>query len=319
MAMPMTVSIALCTYNGEKFLREQLASLMSQSLAPNEVVIADDGSKDATLQIIEDFSRNAPFAVRLLHGRVGGPTQNFERAMIATTGDIVLLCDQDDIWHTSKVAEFAATFHADPSLVCVLCDANLVDSAGHSLRKTLWQSIGFEESARRRFVSGDHGEFLLKRTIAFGLTMGLRRPVIDHLSPVPMPFGHDNFASLIAAAMGGVTLIPHTLLDYRQHGRQVSGAKTTRFGRRPSQYSLEPNASSYQAALERIQMIPVELRSNQYATLSDALSRKVDHLRFRENLSVNRLERAKGIFREFSHGHYEEFSNGLRSAVKDFL
>lgn len=316
----MTVSIALCTYNGEKFLREQLASLLNQTVLPDEVIIADDGSYDSTLQIVEEFSRNAPFRVRLLEGRVGGPTQNFERAMVATTGEIVLLCDQDDIWHRSKVEEFDATFRATPSLMCVLCDANLVDSMGHSLKKTLWQSIGFAESKRGRFICGDYSDFLLKRTIAFGLTMGLRRSVIDHLSPIPMPFGHDNFSIFLAAAMGEIGLINHSLLDYRQHAKQVSGAQIWKFRTKAKRnVAIVPTAHSFEAAEARLLTLPESIRGPHFDRLIGMLEAKANHLEFREHLDENRMTRLAAIHTEWAKGGYQKYSNGLLSVLKDLF
>lgn len=92
-----TISTAMCTYNGEKYLREQLESIARQTLLPNELVVCDDCSSDETVEIIQDFSRNAPFSVRLMINENNlGFAKNFEKAITLCSGEIIVLSDQDD-------------------------------------------------------------------------------------------------------------------------------------------------------------------------------------------------------------------------------
>src|SRR5437773_2588198 len=94
-----TISIAMATYNGAKFIREQLASLAAQTRLPHEIVVSDDCSTDATVSIIEDFAATVAFPVRLHRNPTNiGVARNFERALRACSGGIVFICDQDDFW-----------------------------------------------------------------------------------------------------------------------------------------------------------------------------------------------------------------------------
>jgi len=99
------LSIALATYNGERYIGEQLDSILRQTRLPDELVVFDDASVDATQAIVLDFARHAPFPVRFQVNSVRlGSTRNFEMAIRACGGDIIFLCDQDDVWYPDKIA-----------------------------------------------------------------------------------------------------------------------------------------------------------------------------------------------------------------------
>ena len=102
--MTATVSIALCTYNGEKFLDLQLESLRHQTVAPDELIVCDDASSDRSVEIVEAFARRVSFPVRLFrNARNLGYVKNFEQAISHCTQDLVFLCDQDDLWDARKI------------------------------------------------------------------------------------------------------------------------------------------------------------------------------------------------------------------------
>src|SRR5215467_4239016 len=105
------LSVALCTYNGSRFLQEQLGSIGSQSRPPDELVICDDGSSDDTVDIIKRFALNAPFPVKLeVNASNLGSTKNFELAVSLCCGDVIALSDQDDVWDATKLAKIERVF-----------------------------------------------------------------------------------------------------------------------------------------------------------------------------------------------------------------
>src|SRR3989339_673267 len=100
----MNISIAMCTYNGEKYIEQQLNSFLTQTILPNELVICDDCSKDKTIEILQEFSKKAKFPVRIyLNEKNLGSTKNFEKAIGLSKGDIIFCSDQDDVWHNQKI------------------------------------------------------------------------------------------------------------------------------------------------------------------------------------------------------------------------
>ena len=98
MSRHLTISIALATYNGERYIEKQLDSIAQQTRLPNELIIFDDASNDTTADIIRNFSQNVPFLVRLdINQERLGSTRNFEKAIRVCNSDIIFLCDQDDV------------------------------------------------------------------------------------------------------------------------------------------------------------------------------------------------------------------------------
>ncbi len=305
----LTVSITLATFNGGRYIATQLQSLARQTCAPVELVIADDGSTDDTVAIIRDFARTTSIPVRIV-GTTGGngPTRNFERAMMEARGDVVMCCDQDDVWHPYKIERMLQAFN--PMTTLVFCDANLVDENLIPLGKTLWERLNFEAN---RF---NPIEYLGKRTIAFGLTMAYRNsPALRNLVfPIPMPFGHDNFVALVAACMGEIKIVPMPLLDYRQHSGQVSG---TMGKKTPLQVSITPCGSSFDALVTRIGSLATTAEGR---ALVQYCAKKANHLYMREQLTQTPyLARLIPIAKATVNGDYQKFSNGSRSLFSDLI
>ena len=128
--MPERVSVALCTHNGEEHLPEQLRSILAQTRPVDEIVLSDDASTDRTRAILEEFRAAAPAGTRVIvlhNGEPLGVTGNFEKAVRATSGDIVLLCDQDDVWAEDKVASLVRIL--DRQTPQVLIEARIVEAS----------------------------------------------------------------------------------------------------------------------------------------------------------------------------------------------
>src|SRR5579884_3482594 len=119
----------MATYNGDRFLREQLDSIAAQTRAPHELVVSDDGSTDRTLEIVREFSASAPFPVKLLQDeRRLNYRLNFRRAAQNCSGDLIAFSDQDDVWQTDKLEKMARAF-ADPAILLAYHNA-IVSSEG---------------------------------------------------------------------------------------------------------------------------------------------------------------------------------------------
>src|SRR6267154_3101567 len=123
------LSIAMCTYNGAAYLSEQFESLATQTRVPDELVVCDDSSTDNhTREMVAAFARRAPFAVRLFVNKQNlGSKRSFELAIRRCRGEIIFLCDQDDVWREDKLAVIERTFSSSPQTGLVFSDAELVD------------------------------------------------------------------------------------------------------------------------------------------------------------------------------------------------
>ncbi len=220
----MNISVAMCTYNGELFLEEQLASLRDQTLQPAELIVCDDGSTDRTPAIVEAFAPTAPFPIHLVRNPTNlGSTGNFEQAIRLCRGEAIALCDQDDRWLPEKLARCAAAFEADPAVAGVFSNALLMDEAGARLPGDLWQRVGFDTAAQQEFLQ-DAPSYLARRDTVTGTAFAFRTAAIQQLLPLPPEWIHDGWIAFLLASLAKLRFLPEPLLIYRLHHRQQVGA-----------------------------------------------------------------------------------------------
>lgn len=207
---PPTISIAMATYNGGRFLPEQLRSLAQQALRPNELVVTDDGSTDGTPDLIEAFGASAPFLVRVHRNSERlGVLRNFEKALSLCSGDIIFLSDQDDVWLPDKIKTVVAEFEAHPEALVILNDKIITDENLVPSGSTMLTNI-------RGFGSPD-GNFVAGCCAAF------RRQWLDFTLPIPEgPPAHDSWLLGLAHRLGKVRIIEQPLQYYRRHAKNAS-------------------------------------------------------------------------------------------------
>lgn len=215
-AAPPLVSVAMCTWNGERWLDAQLESILSSIAPGDELVVVDDASSDGTwarLRAIDDPR------VRLLRNDANlGVRASFDRALGATRGAIVLLADQDDVWEPRKRDAMVEAFAADPAVTAVVSDATLIDGDGAWIGESFMATRGgFDGSLAGTFV----------RSRFLGCAMGVRRRVLELALPIPAraPM-HDMWLGAIAAAIGRVAYVDRPLLRYRRHGGNASPSRS---------------------------------------------------------------------------------------------
>jgi len=210
-------SVVLASYRGEKYIGQQLDSILPQLAAEDELIISDDASEDCTLQIVAD--RHDP-RIRVLANRDRvGYIANFQRAIEISRGDRIFFSDQDDVWLPNKVAilESAMRVHA-----CVASDAMVVDHELHPLHPSY-----FERRGTRSFSSL---AIYLKPPI-IGSTLACRRDYLQGLLPFPRGVPHDFWLTLNAAHDGALGIVKTPLILYRRHASAFSVSATN--NRRP--------------------------------------------------------------------------------------
>lgn len=198
----------MATCNGERHLAAQLESVLAQLDAGDELVIADDCSTDGTLAVIKEC---ADRRIRVLTGeRRLGVVANFERALAAARGDIVFLCDQDDVWLPNKRAVFVEAL-ADADLV--VFDCRVTDADCNELAPSFFALRGSGPGLLRN----------LWRNSFLGCCMAFRRSLLARALPFPagLPM-HDTWLGLVASATGRVLFVPEVTLLYRRHGANAS-------------------------------------------------------------------------------------------------
>ena len=221
----MNVSIAMCTFNGERFLEEQLASLREQTLVPGELIVCDDGSTDRTFAILEGFRATAPFPVRLHRNSARlGSTRNFAQAIARCEGEVIALCDQDDRWAPQKLARSVQALAADDGLGGVFSNASLMDTDGDPVPGDLWSRVHFDAGGQRAFArSGPL--YLVRHDTVTGAAFVFRARRREQLLPIPETWVHDGWIAFLLAARTRLQPLPEHLLTYRLHTQQQVGAK----------------------------------------------------------------------------------------------
>jgi glycosyltransferase involved in cell wall biosynthesis len=200
----------MATYNGADYVLAQLQSFVDQTHQPDEVVITDDRSSDNTVALIEQFAKTAPFDVRVsVNDKNLRYACNFNAALLGTSGDLVFLSDQDDVWFTEKIAHMVSLAEKNPDYFIYMNDALLTDGDLNSVNLTKYgqiKSAGFSDES---FV--------------MGCCCAIRREFLDFVLPIPSNIkAHDVWLVGIADGLG-LKLIDNTVLQYyRRHGKNES-------------------------------------------------------------------------------------------------
>jgi len=215
----MTISVAMATYNGDRFIREQLESLAAQTRLPDELVVSDDGSTDRTLGIVEEFAHTAPFPVRVYRNvRKLGYGDNFLKAAELCSSDWIAFCDQDDVWLPQKLAT------VERYLTWPGRDVLLVAHSATVADENLIPTVARQPDIRRLRVCG--ASDLPAGWYVAGLALTFRADLVRALSPwnrgpdggIPsMPLAHDVWICRLARILGDVVLLPDSLCLYRRH------------------------------------------------------------------------------------------------------
>ncbi|TAN03660.1 MAG: glycosyltransferase family 2 protein [Rhodanobacteraceae bacterium] len=323
--MPLSTSVVLCTCNGARYLRAQWDSLLAQTRLPDEIVVRDDASSDATPALLDDLARAATtrgVSLRLSRNpRNLGYVANFEAALRDATGEVLLLCDQDDVWHSDKLAVLAEQFERRRSLLLLCTDARRVDAAGEPLQRSLFQSLKLTHVELRRIHAGQGFEVLLRRSLATGATVALRRSLLADALPFPQGWVHDEWLAIMAAARGGFDCMELSLVDYRQHATNQIGMPDRGLAakwhdlRRPRAALIEGLIARNETLLQRLQSLGNAVPAIHAVQTLD----KLHHLRVRSAVHGPPWKRLGRVLRESLNGHYRVHGTGWRSALRDLL
>lgn len=219
------ISVALCTYNGEKYIREQLDSILSQTMPVDEIIIRDDCSMDSTCVILEDYAFQYPQIDFKRNQTNKGFVKNFENAIIDCRGDFIFLSDQDDIWMPDKV-ETLVKFLKKSGMYGVYTDGALIDQNGKSLDETLFSRLLLMPYIEHNLL--DKYEFeitCLNHNHVTGATLAITKKAKDIILPfrtTPL-FLHDMWIAFKLSSLNKLGRIDNQLISYRLHDGQGCG------------------------------------------------------------------------------------------------
>jgi glycosyltransferase involved in cell wall biosynthesis len=224
----MKTSVAMCTYNGEKFIKIQIESILNQSLPIDEIVICDDGSNDKTIEIIKQFQLEYPNKITLHKNQINlGSNKNFEKAISLCNGDYIFLSDQDDIWKMNKVEKIIEYFSKNESAEAVFSNAELTNDNNKKFTSiSLWDSKGFMENQLSKPIDLYH-HIKFKSNVVTGSTLCIKQEIKNLILPIPdiQKFYHDEWIAIIIASRRKLEYLTDELISYRIHSEQQIGAK----------------------------------------------------------------------------------------------
>lgn len=305
----MRISIAMATYNGGRFLQEQLDSFLAQSRLPDELIVTDDGSTDDTVKILRRFAKAAPFKVRVERNpKQLGAHRNFERALSLCTGDIVLLSDQDDIWYAEKIETVVDAF--DPEALALYHDEHLFEESG------LMSDTFMKRAARIGW-----GQDMLTA----GNCTVLRREALKWVLPFPEQTFFDDWINLVMHRLGARQILATPLQKWRRHGGNGSSPAVAEPSPKRKFVVTDPRPSwttqknVLGLTLVRIAETFGEMDPKRKSAVIKALMADITRLEKRiEVVSNSKLTRWAKVGKLWSEGFYRPYS-GWKSAMKDAL
>ncbi|GLX77579.1 glycosyl transferase [Thalassotalea insulae] len=325
----MDISIALATFNGEAYIRQQLLSIVEQNVKPDEIVVCDDNSADKTVEIVLSIAKkfkDINFIVRVNETNLGY-SQNFSKALELCSGEIIFLADQDDVWYENKIEHIIRLFqnHQEKSLIIhdlMFCDGLLTQQGQTKLQ-------------RLKKVSNPMDTYVV------GMATAVRRDFLQLCLPIPdfSFISHDAWLHHCAAIYNQKLILDEVLADYRRHEnnatKEVSINSANKMGpldyfylkldKRQQQLNLNKRKQFVSVLLQWLNQNNAEVIKNcildeKYVLTEIAkLNDEIVHLNFRLfALKQNFLYKNLLIFSNYFHGRYKHF-NGIKSAFKDIL
>lgn len=321
----MEVSIALTTYNGEKYLQQQLESILSQTILPDEVVIKDDNSSDSTISILEKFKKDSPFHVTIEQNKDNlGSIKNFEEAIKKCTGKIILLSDQDDIWEANRIETSINLLESNPDYGFLFSNALLIDEQNKIIDGNLWESVGFTESKQHSFSNIElQATELRSLNIVTGATLAFRSDLKKYFLPFPKELKnyrrhHDGWIAIRLSLLGFYGLhCSHPLIRYRKHNNQQVGISA---GNTPiiNKLRLIDPRESIKSELSLINLFLNQ--ENFDRPIDDNIKIRIYQLNSRlEILNQDRFKRIFHIVEKYRRKDYFSYKYPSLSAIKDFL
>lgn len=209
------VSVVMAAYNGEKYIREQLLSVLKQLSENDEVIISDDNPYTGTYEAVKGFIESDG-RIRYIKGPGKGVIKNFENAISAAEGDYIFLCDQDDVWLDGKVS--AVCEELKKGAVVVMHDAIVTDENLNPVKQSFFEAMGSGTGIVKNIIKNTY----------IGCCMAFSKSLKPFILPFPddLPM-HDQWIGLAGEKAGRAALIKEPLIYYRRHSGAVTGGRTS--------------------------------------------------------------------------------------------
>ncbi len=313
-------SVALCMYNGEKYIQDQLNSILNQTIPPSEIIICDDGSTDKGINIARKLLEGSKVKYKIITNAVNiGVANNFLKAIKQCSYEYIFTADQDDLWREDKASIALKAFEANPSVLLFFSNGDLVDAENHYLGRTIWDSIGISKD----FLIGCKWfDYMLPKHIVTGATLAIKKELVNDIDSIPEGFLHDDWLAWKAAILGAIYASPERLIRYRQHVSNVVGMKTNYLTEKMRHWL------GYLGNMQKVREKRVERFTTLGEGFNDILSyeqkRKFDScLQFWNEASLlnsmSKLKAVRWIIKNQRKGNYNLYYNGSKGVIRDII
>lgn len=215
--MSVRASVAMCTYNGERFLKEQIDSILTCMGKDDELVISDDGSTDHTMDIVKEYAEKDNRIIIFIN-KEHGVVHNFNNCISCCRGKYIFLCDQDDVWLENKINKMVVVFK-NKKADLVIHDGYHTDSTLRIISDTLFQSSHVSRNPFVNFISGTY----------WGCCMAFLSDMKKYIIPLPRGISHDLWIGVLIGSIGKVELLNEILIHHRIHDNNVTRHTTSLF------------------------------------------------------------------------------------------
>lgn len=262
----MLISVAVATYNGEMFIRNQMDSILSQTYSDLEVVVCDDCSTDGTINILEDYA-SKDSRIKIFKNDCNlGFKKNFEKAISLCRGEYIALCDQDDVWTQNHIEILCKNIGSND---CVCGNAMLTDAGGNELGVTMRDFIPVHILPENNDVFFSHEVY---GNIVQGAACLIRKSLSVRVLPIPDCVKyHDWWIALNACANGGCKYVDEIVLNYRRHASNAT--KCPKFGFAEAITFFFRDVRDQKKSYQEIDLMLNELKKN---GLSQSKAKEVD-------------------------------------------
>jgi len=317
----LRIAVVMCTYNGERFVAEQISSIRAQSRLPDKLVV-DDSSTDSTWHIVQhQCALAAELGIEVVvrcNARNLGYVANFGYALSLANSDLLFLNDQGDIWRPDKIERMVQEFMRRPELELLHTDARLVDASGRDMVCRLFEALEITSAELKLEHEGNAFDVLLRRNIVTGATTAARRDALGKAFPCPRARVHDEWLALSCPWSGRIDCLEDARIDRRRRDANHIGVR-----RRNSYQRLRwdlPRRAFMQRVEQKLESVLEHLHRRDGQAPPGHMAARVGwlrHARVRAHLPQRPGAGLKAVLREASLGGYSRYSSGSRSVVAD--
>lgn len=316
--------VAMCVYNGERYLNAQLDSMARQTSALDHVVIVDDNSSDGSWELLQRWRDSCGLHVTLVRNTENlGIVRNFGKAASLVESDIVFFADQDDVWYPEKVARVLAAFSEQPDLMLVHSDADLIDQDGQAVGRRLFDALLVRADERAAVREGRAPMVYLKRNLVTGAACAVRASLIKRALPFPPDWLHDEWLALAAGLCGRVAMLDDTCMAYRLHTGNAVGLPLPNLRWRWHSFTravLEPQRPALLRRQQRLQTLQRRLADWRAPNwFHEQVGAALAHISCRLSLPPSASRRLRPVWSEWHSRRYHAWSQGELSMLHDLI